>query len=63
MLVFRDLGAVQDSWLTTQFVLAYFEGQGISPPVRHSISSVCRLVSTLALQLKAMVQQRLQQIA
>lgn len=33
MLILRDLGAVQDKWMTTEFVLAYFEGNGISPPV------------------------------
>lgn len=35
-LIFRDLGVIQDMWLTTQFVLSYFEGKGISPPVRDS---------------------------
>ena len=34
-LIVRDLGAVQDNWLAEQFVLAYFEGDGLSPPVRH----------------------------
>ena len=32
-LVFRDLGAVESDWVAEQFVLAYFEGDGISPPV------------------------------
>jgi len=32
-LVFRDLGAVDSDWVAEQFVLAYFEGDGISPAV------------------------------
>ncbi|KAI0359101.1 hypothetical protein OH77DRAFT_1395910 [Trametes cingulata] len=33
-LIVRDLGSVQSDWLAREFVLAYFEGKGISPPVR-----------------------------
>lgn len=32
-LVFMDLGAVESDWVAEEFVLAYFEGVGISPPV------------------------------
>lgn len=32
-LIVRDLGSVQSDWLATEFVLAYFEGAGLSPPV------------------------------
>jgi hypothetical protein len=32
-LVVRDFGTVHDDWLAQEFVLAYFEGDGISPPV------------------------------
>lgn len=32
-LVIRDMGAVENNWVATEFVLAYFEGPGISPPV------------------------------
>lgn len=32
-LIVRDLGSVQNNWLATEFVLAYFEGNGLSPPV------------------------------
>lgn len=32
-LVFSDLGAVESDWVAEEFVLAYFEGEGISPPV------------------------------
>jgi hypothetical protein len=32
-LILRDLGAVQHDWLAKEFFLAYFEGEGISPPV------------------------------
>ena len=33
-LIVRDLGSVQSDWLAREFVLTYFEGNGISPPVR-----------------------------
>ncbi|KAL4071668.1 chalcone-flavanone isomerase-domain-containing protein [Scleroderma yunnanense] len=33
-LVFRDLGAVESDWVAEQFVLAYFEGDGISPALK-----------------------------
>ncbi|KZT23746.1 hypothetical protein NEOLEDRAFT_1043296, partial [Neolentinus lepideus HHB14362 ss-1] len=36
-LVFRDLGAVQNDWVAKHFVLAYFEGDGISPPLKQSV--------------------------
>jgi len=32
-LIFRDLGAVENDWVATEFVLHYFEGDGPSPPV------------------------------
>lgn len=35
-LIVRDLGSVQSDWLAREFVLAYFEGPGISPPVSLS---------------------------
>ncbi|KZT06344.1 uncharacterized protein LAESUDRAFT_726177 [Laetiporus sulphureus 93-53] len=38
-LVIRDLGAVQSNWLATEFVLAYFEGDGLSPPLKQSVIS------------------------
>ena len=34
-LIVRDLGSVQSDWLAREFVLAYFEGNGISPPVSN----------------------------
>ncbi|PIL29633.1 hypothetical protein GSI_08270 [Ganoderma sinense ZZ0214-1] len=36
-LVVRDLGSVQNDWLAREFVLAYFEGKGISPPLKESV--------------------------
>lgn len=33
-LIVRDLGSVQSDWLAHEFFLAYFEGDGLSPPVR-----------------------------
>ena len=35
-LIVRDLGSVQSDWLAREFVLAYFEGKGLSPPVCHA---------------------------
>lgn len=32
-LIIRDLGSVQHDWLAKEFFLAYFEGDGLSPPV------------------------------
>ena len=42
-LIVRDLGSVQSDWVAREFVLAYFEGSGISPPV-----SVLGVVSRMA---------------
>ncbi|KAI0735453.1 chalcone-flavanone isomerase-domain-containing protein [Earliella scabrosa] len=36
-LIVRDLGSVQSEWLAREFVLAYFEGQGLSPPLKKSV--------------------------
>lgn len=36
-LVFSDLGAVENDWVAEEFVLAYFEGGGISPPVSTTL--------------------------
>ncbi|KAF9243863.1 chalcone-flavanone isomerase-domain-containing protein [Melanogaster broomeanus] len=35
-LVFLDLGSVESDWVAQEFVLAYFEGDGISPPLKKS---------------------------
>jgi len=32
-LIIRDMGCVENDWVATEFVLAYFEGDGPSPPV------------------------------
>jgi len=36
-LIVRDMGIVQNDWLAREFVLAYFEGKGISPPLKESV--------------------------
>ncbi|KAI5983514.1 hypothetical protein EDC04DRAFT_3098856 [Pisolithus marmoratus] len=42
-LVFRDLGSIESDWVAEQFVLAYFEGDGITPPPRLAfLPSVAR---------------------
>lgn len=48
-LVFLDLGAIESDWVAEEFVLAYFEGQGISPPV-----------STAPYRLKSLLNARVQ---
>ncbi|KAF8845340.1 hypothetical protein BDN67DRAFT_987051 [Paxillus ammoniavirescens] len=35
-LVFMDLGSVESDWVAEEFVLAYFEGDGISPPLKKT---------------------------
>lgn len=32
-LIIRDMGVVENDWVAREFVMAYFEGAGISPPV------------------------------
>ncbi|EIN13636.1 hypothetical protein PUNSTDRAFT_129311 [Punctularia strigosozonata HHB-11173 SS5] len=36
-LIVRDLGAIQDDWVSTEFVMAYFEGEGLSPALRKDV--------------------------
>ena len=48
-LVFSDLGAVESDWVAEEFVLAYFEGEGISPPVS---TTPCRLNGLLNTQVQ-----------
>jgi len=36
-LIVRDMGAVENDWIAREFVLAYFEGVGISPPLKKSV--------------------------
>ena len=38
-LIIRDMGSVEDDWVATEFVLAYFEGNGPSPAVRVRFKS------------------------
>lgn len=57
-LIVRDLGSVQHDWLAQEFVLAYFEGNGISPPVCRSVGFLLPAIDIL-LQLKKAVIDRL----
>ncbi|GJE87738.1 chalcone isomerase-like protein [Phanerochaete sordida] len=36
-LIVRDLGSVQSDWLAHEFFLAYFEGDGLSPPLKKAV--------------------------
>jgi hypothetical protein len=40
-LIIRDIGAVENDWIAREFVLAYFEGAGISPPVSFLYTLHC----------------------
>lgn len=35
-LIIRNLGSTTNTWLSQEFFLSYFEGQGLSPPVSFS---------------------------
>lgn len=35
--IFRDIGRIESDWVATQFFLAYFEGTGISPPMKQDV--------------------------
>lgn len=37
-LVLRDMGSVENDWVSEEFVLAYFEGNGISPPLKKAVT-------------------------
>jgi hypothetical protein len=43
-LFLRELGSVENDWVAEEFVLAYFEGDGISPPVRGFYRTIDELV-------------------
>ncbi|KAG1826242.1 chalcone-flavanone isomerase-domain-containing protein [Suillus subaureus] len=36
-LVLTDMGSVENDWVAEEFVLAYFEGNGISPPLKKAV--------------------------
>ncbi|THH32325.1 hypothetical protein EUX98_g1869 [Antrodiella citrinella] len=37
-LIVRDLGALHNDWVAQEFVMAYFEGKGLSPPLKNSVT-------------------------
>ncbi|KAI0293850.1 hypothetical protein B0F90DRAFT_1928100 [Multifurca ochricompacta] len=39
-LIIRDLGAIQNEWVTREFVLSYFDGQGNSPALKQSVFGI-----------------------
>ncbi|KAF8527909.1 chalcone isomerase [Hysterangium stoloniferum] len=41
-LIVRDLGSISSNWLSQEFILAYFEGDGISPPLKRSVEERLR---------------------
>jgi hypothetical protein len=46
-LIIRDMGSVENDWVATEFMLAYFEGNGPSPAVSLSDSIISLLLSNL----------------
>jgi hypothetical protein len=59
-LVFMDLGSVESDWVAEEFVLAYFEGDGISPPVSRIQRLPKEMPLSLGVQLKKTTTERLQ---
>lgn len=43
-LIVRDLGSVTSTWLVREFALAYFDGEGISPPLKQAVTSRLNLI-------------------
>ncbi|KZW02118.1 hypothetical protein EXIGLDRAFT_736828 [Exidia glandulosa HHB12029] len=39
LIIFRDIGRMEHDWFAHNFFLAYFEGTGISPPMRKSVEA------------------------
>lgn len=39
-LAFRDLGVIEDDWVARELIMHYFEGEGVSPPVRFADFSI-----------------------
>lgn len=60
-LVFSDLGAVESDWVAEEFVLAYFEGEGISPPVSITFHWLKGLLNT-QIQMKKTTVERVSSI-
>jgi hypothetical protein len=60
--IIRDMGYAESTWLVEQFLLAYFDGAGISPAVSCALSST-RNITMLKendFQLKKSVSERLE---
>ncbi|GAW04737.1 chalcone-flavanone isomerase [Lentinula edodes] len=36
-LTFRDLGSIESDWVAREFVLHYFQGDGLSPPLKKMV--------------------------
>ncbi|SJL05906.1 uncharacterized protein ARMOST_09242 [Armillaria ostoyae] len=37
VLIFRDLGGIESDWLAPEFILHYFENNGVSPPLKQTV--------------------------
>ncbi|KAK0208486.1 chalcone-flavanone isomerase-domain-containing protein [Desarmillaria ectypa] len=37
VLIFRDLGGLESDWLAPEFILHYFENNGVSPPLKQTV--------------------------
>lgn len=46
-LIVQDLGAIQNEWVAQELILSYFDGQGNSPAVSSSITSIVLMDLTL----------------
>ena len=59
-LVIRDLGTISNTWVSQEFMLAYFEDQGISPSVCLEVKRSVLIMGSFSDQLKQAVESRLQ---
>ncbi|KAH8120589.1 chalcone-flavanone isomerase-domain-containing protein [Phellopilus nigrolimitatus] len=50
VLVIRDLGSIESNWLAKEFVMAYFEGTGLSPPMKKSVVAFLQEPPTVSAQ-------------
>ena len=60
-LIVRDLGALQNDWVAREFVMGYFEGSGLSPPVRPLIHHTLQSTHLFFSQMKKSVEANLEQ--
>ncbi|KAE9410729.1 hypothetical protein BT96DRAFT_912203 [Gymnopus androsaceus JB14] len=46
VLAFRDLGVIENDWVATELMLHYFEGDGLSPPLKKMVVESVKSLQT-----------------